>query len=251
MKNWSNDKRMGKMTTTNPGCSAAILRFFGLDKPSPKARLANPVSILGSALPDTPIKVQSIQPEKLPYRLRDDFLSPAEASFYQVLKSVVGSGLVICPRFPSPNSSLCPHRIFSGLSKQDRPQARRLPALRSQNAKTAFCHRTGRFQPRPPRPPGTRCLCGRSVRRCAAALLRIPARPAYNTNELIALFKAALQKKPAENPIEKQPVTAQAQPPLCPKCGVPWCCVSPKRATPPASSSTAAPTTRVAVQSSR
>jgi len=33
-----------------------------------------------------------------PYRVRDDFLSPAEHSFHQVLKSVVGTRVHICPK---------------------------------------------------------------------------------------------------------------------------------------------------------
>src|SRR6516162_8905241 len=36
--------------------------------------------------------------QEFPYALRDDFLSPAEQSFYQVLKSVVDGRLVICPK---------------------------------------------------------------------------------------------------------------------------------------------------------
>src|SRR5262249_51950676 len=35
---------------------------------------------------------------EFPYALRDDFLSPAEQSFYQVLRTVVGDKLVICPK---------------------------------------------------------------------------------------------------------------------------------------------------------
>lgn len=34
----------------------------------------------------------------LPYRLRDDFLSPAELSYFQVLKSVLGSKAAICAK---------------------------------------------------------------------------------------------------------------------------------------------------------
>jgi very-short-patch-repair endonuclease len=33
-----------------------------------------------------------------PYRIRDDFLSPAERNFYQVLKGVVGTSMLICPK---------------------------------------------------------------------------------------------------------------------------------------------------------
>jgi hypothetical protein len=36
--------------------------------------------------------------QEFPYALRDDFLSPAEQSFYQVLRTVVSNRLVICPK---------------------------------------------------------------------------------------------------------------------------------------------------------
>ncbi len=34
----------------------------------------------------------------LPYRVRDDFLSAAEGSFFHVLQSAAGDGMVICPK---------------------------------------------------------------------------------------------------------------------------------------------------------
>jgi len=36
--------------------------------------------------------------DSLPYALRDDFLSPAEVSFYHVLRSALGEDLRICPK---------------------------------------------------------------------------------------------------------------------------------------------------------
>ena len=38
---------------------------------------------------------EATSPKGLPYRLRDDFLSPAEFSFYKVLSSLVGTRLTI------------------------------------------------------------------------------------------------------------------------------------------------------------
>lgn len=38
------------------------------------------------------------QPEVLPYKLRDRFLTPAEASFFQVLRTVVQDQYYICPK---------------------------------------------------------------------------------------------------------------------------------------------------------
>jgi len=58
----------------NPGCLGAILRLFGVD-------------------------LQPAQGEgPLPYRVRDDFLSPAELLFYTALKAGVGASAVICPK---------------------------------------------------------------------------------------------------------------------------------------------------------
>jgi hypothetical protein len=58
-----------------PGCLGAILQLFGV---SPE-----------TAPP---------QEEVLPYRLRDDFLSAAELSFYHVLQQAVGDWAVVCPK---------------------------------------------------------------------------------------------------------------------------------------------------------
>ncbi len=57
------------------GCLAAILRLFGGN--------------LGEFAAPTPT---------LPYRLRDDFLSRAEYSFYRVLLAAVGDQAVVCPK---------------------------------------------------------------------------------------------------------------------------------------------------------
>jgi hypothetical protein len=53
-----------------PGCLSIFLPFLGRSKKKPAA-------------------------EALPYRLRDDFLSPAEFSFYKVLASLVGTRLTV------------------------------------------------------------------------------------------------------------------------------------------------------------
>ena len=53
--------------TVPPGCLASLLRLKGI-------RLG---------------EVEPQGPDRLPYRLRDDFLSPAELSFYHVLQLVV------------------------------------------------------------------------------------------------------------------------------------------------------------------
>ncbi len=62
---------MAPVTNERPGCLGALLRLFG------------------SGPRETP---------SLPYRLRDDFLSPAEATFYRALRSAVGDRATVCPK---------------------------------------------------------------------------------------------------------------------------------------------------------
>jgi len=66
------------MTTSSEapqGCLAAILRLFGINL----GEVEEPATLL-------------------PYRLRDDFLSPAEFSFYRVLVTAFANRAVVCPK---------------------------------------------------------------------------------------------------------------------------------------------------------
>lgn len=56
-----------------PGCLGRILKALGLEP-------------------------EAAEPEVLSYRVRDDFLSPAERSFYHVLRTAAGDWAVICPK---------------------------------------------------------------------------------------------------------------------------------------------------------
>lgn len=58
----------------NPGCLGSILRLFGIGAGPPASG------------------------ELLPYRRRDDFLSPAELSFYRALSGAVGTQVHICAK---------------------------------------------------------------------------------------------------------------------------------------------------------
>ncbi len=58
-------------TTEKTGCLTAVLRWLGVGRATPKA---------------------------MPYHVRDDFLSPAELSFYHVLRLATGDWAVVCPK---------------------------------------------------------------------------------------------------------------------------------------------------------
>ncbi|MCX8129399.1 MAG: DUF2726 domain-containing protein [Clostridia bacterium] len=65
------------MPEENIGCLGFVLKLFGL-------------------IPKDNIAID--ENTKLPYVLRDDFLSPAERSFFQMLQQVISNKAVICPK---------------------------------------------------------------------------------------------------------------------------------------------------------
>lgn len=68
--------RVSMANNANPGCLGALFALLGLGR-------------AGSGPAGS---------ERLPYRLRDDFLSPAERSFFGVLSAVAGVRAVVCPK---------------------------------------------------------------------------------------------------------------------------------------------------------
>ena len=66
---------MSSTTNENPGCLSFFTNLFGGKKPT---KLVTVVT-------------SSTESEILPYRVRDDFLSPSELSFFRVLNTVIGT----------------------------------------------------------------------------------------------------------------------------------------------------------------
>jgi ribosomal protein S27AE len=173
-------------------------------------------------------------PTAFPYRLREDFLSAAELSFYQVLRTVVGDRTQICPKVGLGD-------LFFA-ETGDRPKNR------------AFTNRIDRkhvdfvlCDPKTMRPLVAVELDDRSHERedrqqrdvfvegvFAAAglpLVRMPVRSAYPPWELeaklapyltrVAVPPAGVSPVPnkAEEPAPASPVAAKDSAPTCPKCG--------------------------------
>jgi len=210
-------------TTENPGCLFALLRLFGFRAPAETAGR-------------TPTE------EPFPYRVRDDFLSTAELSFFRVLTLVVGTRAVICPKVglgdllfvtrPNENRSaynrirqkhvdfvLCDPttlRPLFAVELDDRSHARADRAERDTFVDQAFAA-------------------------ASLPLIRIPAQSAYSTQDLTARLGPLLNGVPTAVP---PPPTAAPTPafagtpyadnrgrhsysstvaattPTCPKCGV-------------------------------
>src|SRR5204863_366363 len=78
---------MSKASGDKSGCLGVVLRLIGIE-----ASAAGPKSF-----PHLPF---GLDDEPLPFRLRDDFLSAAEISFYHILLSTVGDSISapLCPK---------------------------------------------------------------------------------------------------------------------------------------------------------
>lgn len=188
------------------GCLAALFRLVGIDL----SRMAKAT-------------------ETLPYRLRDDFLSAAEFSFYRVLSSAVGGYAVVCPKVNLADL------FYATGSKGNRAHRNKIDR---KHVDFLLCH-----------PETMKPLCGvelddgshsrqatqdrdRLVEAVFDAaglpLVRFPAKVGYSVSDLAARVLPALQAKPRTIP---QPppapfaapvaATPEGTAPTCPKCAVP------------------------------
>jgi predicted RNA-binding Zn-ribbon protein involved in translation (DUF1610 family) len=210
------------------GCLTSLLALIGIKTGSPKS-------------PDLSAEHLPADPDPLPYRLRDDFLSPAEKSFYQVIKGMVGNYFTICPKVSLADLFFVtrPNENKSAFSRINRKHVdfvvcdpKTMIPLFAVELDDSSHERADRVE---------RDAFVDSVFEAAQLpLLHIPAQINYNTASWV-LFKDSLQKKHAASTAAPQVATSQTaavskpepssdahtavttepQAPNCPKCGTP------------------------------
>ena len=192
-------------TTQRTGCLAHILRLAGI-KPA------------GESLPSPD--------ESLPYRTRDNFLSPAELSFYHVLLSLIWREAVVCPKVrladvffvARPEENL---RYYNRIVQKHLDflvcEPRTMRPLVGIELDDASHRRTDR---------GERDLYVERVFEAAGLpLVRIPVRVGYTRDELVKALGPHLAKVDKGSVgLEEATVAPDEEAstvPICPKCGVP------------------------------
>jgi len=204
-------------TSENPGCLGFLLAMFGL----------------------APRKVQdsvSNETDTFPYRLRDDFLSPAEASFYGVLRSTLGSRMTVCPKVglsdvffvarPNENRS-----AFNRIAQKhvdfllcDPATMKPLLGIELDDSSHTRADRQTRDE-----------FVEKVFQAADLPLLRIPVQRAYNPQELSTQIDSRLIKATISTAIPMTAPAAKASAketsntdkdsadttPLCPKCDLP------------------------------
>ncbi len=174
------------MTTSsrkNKGCLSAIFGF-GSDKDNDQDITAMP----GDENTKDP----------MPFRLRDDFLSTAEHSFYLVLKTMMGSIFTICPKVSLSDIFFVsnPNVNMGAYNRINRKHVDFL-ICDATTMKPRFAieldDKSHNREDRMERDDFVELL----FEIAELPLVRIPARSMYNTNEMGILFREALAQKPA------------------------------------------------------
>lgn len=155
---------------------------------------------------------------ELPFRLRDDFLSPAEYSFYRVLLNAVGTRATVCPKVNLADLFFVVRRNEnrSMHNKIDRKHVDFLlcdPATMRPQCGIELDDSSHARRDRQDRDE----LVDRVFQAAGLPLVRVPAQSAYSPTALLSLLEQHL----VGGATAKLPPTPAAEPPRCPKCGVP------------------------------
>lgn len=182
-------------SANSQGCLTAILKIIGIDL----------------------TKIQD-KTESLPYRIRDDFLSNAELSFYGVIKQVVREEYVVCPKV-NLGDLFYVTRSKDKLSYQNKINRKHVdfllcdPATLNPRLGIELDDSSHLRKDRQERDQFVESV----FEAAGLALLRIPVAKAYSTSELVSL----IQQKVTNHSTRKVEVDSQSDKPICPECEEP------------------------------
>ena len=201
------------------GCLSVIFPFLG------RKTTKTVFTASSYKAPDEPAQiVVSNIPEVLPYRVRDDFLSPAEFSFYKILSSLGGTRLIIQSKVrladvffvARPNENMT---YFSRIAQKhldflvcDSVTMKPLLGIELDDSS----HKRDDRQERDD-------FVDRVFEVAGLPLLRLPVQREYNTREVAAKIAPLLKDKISPSTTPPQPEINKQENgiPLCPKCGIP------------------------------
>jgi very-short-patch-repair endonuclease len=206
-------------TKQKPGCLSLLFPSLG------RKTTKTVFTVNSYKLPEDPSpNAETIVPEVLPYRLRDDFLSPAEFSFYKVLASLGGTRLTIQSKVrladvffvARPNENVT---YFNRIAQKhldflvcDSITMKPLLGIELDDAS----HNRNDRQERDD-------FIERVFQVAGLPLLRLPVQREYNTREVAGSIAPFLKDKIGASSTSPQRVSDKqvGSVPLCPKCGIP------------------------------
>ncbi len=207
--------------TERPGCLAAFLNLF-------RTRTR-----LGAVLGEPPETIsEDTGSEAPPYRIRDDFLSPAEFSYYRVLKSVLGARATVCTKVRLADILFVarPHENQAYLNRISSKHVDFLLCDSSTMTPVVAIELDDASHKREDRRQRDEFV-DNALHAAGLPLVRVPPQHDYTQEEIIAQLRPILLAFPSAAPRSfssgeagAKAVSADAAPPqtpLCPKCGIP------------------------------
>ena len=198
---------MSKASSGKSGCLGSFLQLFGIEHSTAGSKSFSQLSF-------------GLHDEALPFRLRDDFLSASEISFYHVLLSTVGDRLTICPKVNLGDFLFVSHpernqAAWNRISRKhidfllcDSRSMRPRVAIELDDSSHAREERQARD-----------AFIQKVFETSGLALLRFPVQHTYNVSEVRSRLSPffAGDTVPPPPPVSMDTISA----PLCPKCGIP------------------------------
>lgn len=156
------------------------------------------------------------EPSTFPYRLRLEFLSPAESAFFRVLHEMVKEHLFICPKVPLQDLFFVtrPNENVHYFNKIYRKNVDFL-LLRRDTLKPALAIELD-YPKQTEHRPADAFLDGI----CAQArlpLAHVTVQQSYDVNALARQFAEAMKKAKVDNPLLHSETDYS---PICPRCGI-------------------------------
>jgi hypothetical protein len=169
------------------------------------------------------VEVTSYPPDfgdPMPFNLRDDFLSPAEASFFRVLKGVVKDEFLIFPKVSLKDIFFVsrPRENLAYYNKIDRKHVDFLLCDAESLQPVMGIELDDSSHQRPDRIERDE-LVEAVFTGAGLPLKRIPARFAYSQGELQDLIRGTAAGATALQPSRSEPWDPTAPAPFCPACG--------------------------------
>ena len=199
------------MANDNPGCLTSFLNRFGFNKQEKKRTITHTV------VPGT------YEDEVLPYFVRDDFLSAAEASFYHVLQNTLQGRQLIFAKVSLGDLFYVSHpeESMAYYNKINRKHVDFLlcdPKTLKPTVGIELDDSSHNQSKRIERDEFVDAL----FETAGLPLVRVPVRQAYYGQELVELIKTGLKQnksQPETTGAVKQVSSPSNEPPICPKCG--------------------------------
>jgi hypothetical protein len=190
----------------NPGCLTSFLRVFNKGNKDS-------------------YKKTTTEPEQLPYLVRDDFLSAAEANFFHILQNALQGRQLICPKVSLGDLFYVrqPNQNMIYYNKISRKHVDFLLCDPKTLQPTLGIELDDSSHNQPDRIERD-AFVEEVFAAAGLPLVRVPVRTSYSTQELAQLFKNALGTKSASTSpsgADENRAWSSPEAPFCPNCGRP------------------------------